>query len=142
MPELFQTLRRVQFHQTDAAGIIHFSAFVTWMEEAEHELLRQCGLSVLFRDEQGSISWPRVALGCEFQRPVRFEDEVAVEVSVARLGSSSVTYRFTFRHGGEILARGTMTSVCCRLSEQGPPRKIEIPESFRTALQPYVLPLE
>lgn len=142
MPERFQTSRRVQFHQTDAAGIIHFSAFVTWMEEAEHELLRHCGLSVLSRDAQGAISWPRVALGCEFLRPVRFEDEVAVEVSLARLGASSVTYQFAFRHGGEVLARGTMTSVCCRLSEQAPPQKIEIPESFRTALRPYAEPVE
>lgn len=142
MPERFVTSRRVQFHQTDAAGIIHFSAFVTWMEEAEHELLRQCGLSVLSRDEHGPVSWPRVGLECEFLRPVRFEDAVDVEVCVARLGRTSATYRFTFRHAGEVLARGAMTSVCCRLTAEEPPRKIEIPESFRTALRPYVWPLE
>ena len=31
-------VRRVQFYETDAGGIVHFSVYFRYMEEAEHEL--------------------------------------------------------------------------------------------------------
>ena len=46
MPPL-TTRRRVEFRDTDAAGIVHFSAFFVWMESAEHELLRAAGVPVV-----------------------------------------------------------------------------------------------
>ena len=61
MVATYKTTRRVEFRDTDAAGIMHFSAFFTRMEEAEHELIRHIGLSVFDRDEEGTISWPRVS---------------------------------------------------------------------------------
>ncbi|MCG8653286.1 MAG: hypothetical protein MI861_25835, partial [Pirellulales bacterium] len=39
----FSTKRRVEFRDTDAAGIVHFSAFFPMMEAAEHEMLRSLG---------------------------------------------------------------------------------------------------
>ena len=35
--------RRVQFHETDLAGLVHFSIFFRYMEEAEHALWRAAG---------------------------------------------------------------------------------------------------
>lgn len=126
--------RRVEFCDTDAAGIAHFSAFFLWMEQAEHEYLRSRGLSVLMRDEQGPISWPRVSTKCDFAGAVRFEDVLTVDVSIARLGTKSVTYAFAFACEGRDVARGEMTSVCCRLSDDHPPQGIEIPARIREKL--------
>ena len=124
----FRTTRRVEFRHTDAAGIIHFSTFFEWMEEAEHEFLRHHGLSVLMRDEEGPLSWPRVSVKCDFKSVVRFEDLVEIEVTLARRGEKSVTYAFRFTHADRLVAEGQMTSVCCRLSPDAPPRGIAIPD--------------
>ncbi len=43
----FRTTRRVEFRDTDMAGIMHFSAFFTTLESVEHEFLRSLGLSVV-----------------------------------------------------------------------------------------------
>jgi 4-hydroxybenzoyl-CoA thioesterase/acyl-CoA thioester hydrolase len=123
----YRTTRRVEFRHTDAAGIIHFSTFFEYMEEVEHEFLRYRGLSVLMRDDEGPISWPRVSVECQFKSVVRFEDVVEVEISLARRGEKSVTYAFLFSHDGRRVAEGQMTSVCCRLVPEGPPRSIAIP---------------
>ena len=50
--------RRVQFYETDAAGIVHFSWYFRYMEEAEHALWRAAGLSV--PPPGGGVGWPRV----------------------------------------------------------------------------------
>ena len=47
----------MQFHETDAAGIVHFSRYILYMEEAEHALWREAGLSIAPRDSP--IGWPR-----------------------------------------------------------------------------------
>src|SRR4029077_17247674 len=80
MTEPFRTTRRVEFRDTDAAGIVHFSAFFYYMESVEHEFLRQLGLSVLSNDETSPISWPRVSATCDFQSAVRFEDVLDISL--------------------------------------------------------------
>ncbi len=135
MPAAYVAQRRVEFRDTDAAGIMHFSAFFAYMEEAEHEFLRSIGLSVLMRDEQGPISWPRVSAQCDFRSAVRFEDELTIEVTTEKLGLTSATYHFAFACAGKPIATGHMTSVCCRLNADGTIRSIPIPDNIRAHLQ-------
>ena len=59
MAQVFTTSKRVEFRDTDAAGIMHFSAYFTYMEEAEHELLRSIGTSVVLNVGDDTLSWPR-----------------------------------------------------------------------------------
>jgi 4-hydroxybenzoyl-CoA thioesterase/acyl-CoA thioester hydrolase len=134
MSRIERTMRRVEFRDTDAAGIVHFSVFFNFMEEAEHEFLRRCGLSVYLHDDAGPISWPRVAAKCDYVSALRFEDECTIEVSIARLGTKSVTYAFTMSCGERLVAKGEITSVCCRVSSSGPPVGIAIPDWIREKL--------
>ena len=138
-PEVFQTTRRVEFCHTDAAGQMHFSAFFLFMEQAEHELLRHLGTSVLCHDEQGKLSWPRVEAHCTFHAPARFEDLLRIEVAPEHVGRSSVRYAFRFYREDQLLAQGTMTSVCCRFGPQGP-RAVPIPEPLRRQLVARLVP--
>lgn len=133
----FRTTRRVEFCDTDAAGILHFSAFFQLMEQAEHELLRSVGLSVVMSDPQGKISWPRVSAKCDFRSAVHFEEELAIDVSIGRLGTKSVTYAFAVTCAGRDVAAGEITSVCCRIREGEPPQPIEIPDWFRQKLSAF-----
>ena len=48
----------MQFHETDAAGIVHFSCFFRYMEEAEHALWREAGVSIA--RGTGEVGFPRV----------------------------------------------------------------------------------
>jgi acyl-CoA thioester hydrolase len=127
-PIAYHAQRRVEFRDTDAAGIMHFSAFLNYMEQVEHEFLRHLGLSVFERDDEGAISWPRVAVSCDFQGAVRFEDILDIAIEVTRRGEKSVTYGFIFTHADRPVALGQLTTVCCRLDDKAPPRSIAIPD--------------
>ena len=78
--------RRVQWIDTDAAGIYHYSNVVRWAEEAEAELHRELGII-----EQTFGATPRVAIEFEFHSPMRFDDVVDITITVARVGETSVT---------------------------------------------------
>jgi 4-hydroxybenzoyl-CoA thioesterase/acyl-CoA thioester hydrolase len=138
MTTAFVTSRRVEFSDTDAAGMMHFAAFFRMMEQAEHDLLRSVGLSVVMHDAEGQISWPRVASKCEFEAAARFEDVLQIEVRITRLGKRSITYSHRFLRDGQALASGEITAVCCRIREGALPESMEIPEGFRERLRGFV----
>jgi 4-hydroxybenzoyl-CoA thioesterase/acyl-CoA thioester hydrolase len=133
----FQTQRRVEFCETDAAGIAHFSAFFPYMEQAEHALFRDLGLSVVVKDEEGVLSWPRVKAACEYRGTVKFEDVLDISVAVEKLSTRSVTYAFEFSHQGRAVATGSVTSVCCRIEPGKPPRSVTIPDWIAEKLKTY-----
>jgi 4-hydroxybenzoyl-CoA thioesterase/acyl-CoA thioester hydrolase len=138
--EPFRTQRRVEFVDTDAAGIAHFTALIAYMEQAEHEFLRHLGLSVVIREPTGEISWPRVSVQAAFAAAVRFEDQVEIEVRVDRLGEKSVTYGFQLNHGGVPVASGSITAVCCRIVAGRSPESMVIPQWIRDRFAPWLAP--
>ena len=142
MTTAFLTTRRVEFSDTDAAGIMHFAAFFRMMEQAEHDLLRSVGLSVVTADAASTISWPRVHAHCDFESAARFEDLLEIEVRVVRLGTKSVTYAHRFLKDGRQLASGEITSVCCRMRDHAPPEPIAIPAFFADKLRPFAAAAE
>ena len=115
MPQPFVTSRFVEFSDTDMAGIVHFSSFFRYMESAEHALLRSLGLSVFSKVNGEMLSFPRVSAHCDFRSPAHCEDDLTIEVAVARIGSKSVTYEFKVLRDATLIAEGGMTSVCCRM---------------------------
>ncbi len=134
----FTATRRVEFRDTDAAGIMHFASFFPLMESVEHEFLRFLGLSVMTQDETGPISWPRVNAQCDFKGAVRFEDVLTISLSISRLGAKSVTYQFNIRHDDRPVATGNITAVCCRLPVIGDTlRSIPIPVAVAEKMRPY-----
>lgn len=138
----FVTRRRVQFRDTDAAGIMHFSTFFICMEEAEHELLRSLGTSVHLTADPGDplagkLSWPRVAAECQYIDAAHFEEVLEIEVQVARIGSSSVTYEFQFHVSERLVAHGSLTSVHCRFKPGQPPEPVPISDTLRGQLATY-----
>ncbi|MEI8228759.1 MAG: thioesterase family protein [Planctomycetota bacterium] len=137
------TRRRVEFRDTDAAGIVHFSAFFFWMESAEHELLRAAGVHVVDRlpsDDTGesvTASWPRVSAACDYKAAIRFGDEVDIQVGIEDIGHSSITFSFRFEHEGIWVAQGRIVAVRCLMRPGRKPEPVAISADIRGRLEPF-----
>lgn len=138
MSSRYKCQRRVEFRDTDAAGIAHFSTFFTMMEQAEHAWLRELGFSVIMQRDGATLSWPRVAADCTYESPLRFEEIVELEGEITRMGRTSVCYRYRFRCGDRSVAVGSITTVCCRVAHGTPPEPVEIPADLRAKLTEFV----
>jgi acyl-CoA thioesterase FadM len=200
-PKGFHWRRRVEFAETDMAGIAHFSSFIIYMEQAEHALLRSLGTSVFeaavfeaavfeaavfeaavfevpavveipvvsdtgHTDSHSEpapggsaaqtgranashakpsshrtasvLTWPRVHCECDYLAPARFEEEIDIFVSVARLGEKSVTYLHRMFLGEREIATGKIVAVCSMVDpESGVLTGIRIPEHLRKLLSGY-----
>ena len=127
----FTTTRRVQFGDTDMAGIIHFASFYHYMEEAEHEFFRSLGLSIMQQQPDGSvIGWPRVSASCSFDAPAYFEDVLEVRLNVSRKGVKSLTFEVEFWRDETRIAHGRMKTACCICRHDQPLESIAIPADY------------
>jgi 4-hydroxybenzoyl-CoA thioesterase/acyl-CoA thioester hydrolase len=135
----YSTRRRVEFRDTDAAGIVHFSAFFLWMESAEHEMLRSAGVRVVDRggDDAVDASWPRVSASCDYTAAVRFGNEIDIAVTVDEIGRSSVTYGFEFVHEGRPVAHGEVVAVRCLMHPGRRPEPVPIPDDIIERLSAF-----
>lgn len=89
-PAAYRLIRRIQFADTDAAGVAHFSRLLVMVEEAEHDFLRSLQIPILTE----SSAWPCVALDVNYVGKCEFGDLIAIELHVVIIGRSSVTYEF------------------------------------------------
>src|SRR5262245_66482411 len=99
-----RTRRRIEFVDTDQAGVVHFSRFLIFMGTAEHEFLEALGTRVDARSQGRQLGWPRVAASCDYALPARFGDLLEIEVRVLKRGTKSMTYGFRFTRGAETIA--------------------------------------
>ncbi len=134
----FKIRRLVEFSDTDMAGIVHHAVYYRYMEAAEHAFFRSLGLTVAPPKTPASVGWPRVHTEADFSAPLRFEDEVEIQLLVAEKKSKALTYAFRLRKLNAIkpleVARGKITVVCVRLM-RGKMKATRIPKSIADKLQ-------
>jgi len=137
MPAEHIKQRRVEFSETDLAGIIHYSSYFQYMEEAEHEFFRSMGFSIKLHEDGASYGFPRISTLCEYSRPLEFEDVVDIQLRVFRVGETSITYQFLFSEGQAEVARGEVSVACVTRDESGRMSSCKLPASLAGKLSVY-----
>lgn len=114
MASEFQTQRRIEFADTDMAGIVHFANFFRYMEACEHEFVRTLGQTLHGEVDGRMIGFARVHAECDYKAPLRYQDLVDIHLRVVEKRASTLSYEFRFRRASDEaeVARGLLT-VCC-----------------------------
>lgn len=118
--------RRIEWPDTDASTNYHNTAAFRFIEVAETALLERLGL---LEAVYGRL--PRVHVEADFLRALRFRDVVDIELRVAAVGDTSVTYEFEMRSGGDVAVRGKAVAVLLSAVGEGP---VRWPEEYRALL--------
>lgn len=139
MASEFKVVRRVEFSETDLAGIMHFSNYFRFMETAEHAFFRSLGSSIVTRNTTPPVGWPRVHASCDYHQPLRFEDEVEIHLLVAEKRSKALTYQFRFRklnaNPPVEVGRGKITVVCVTHGADGKMSACQIPKELADKIE-------
>ncbi len=98
---------RVAFHETDAAGIVHFAQFFLYAEEAETQAMDALGLFAA----DSPFLYPRVQAHAVYSRPLRFHEAYAARIGLVRIGRSSLHWRTDILGENGTCARVTCVSA-------------------------------
>jgi acyl-CoA thioester hydrolase len=129
--EPFTLQTRVLFIDTDASGRIHNTAMFRYFEAAETEFLRRLGIEY----KASSYAFPRVHVECDFMFPIVYDDLIGVEISLTKLGNSSMRFGFRTFKSGDLAAKGVVVMVCIDRTTK---KSITIPKELREKLEPVL----
>jgi acyl-CoA thioester hydrolase len=119
--------RRIEWMDTDAAGIYHWTTVFRLAEAAEAALHTALGIA-----DFTFGATPRVAVEARFARSLRFNDPVEVSLTVTRVGRTSVAYALAIDGEAGRAAQGAVTSV---LIDRATGRATPWPDEIRAALR-------
>ena len=135
---VFEHRLRVRFHDADPAGIVFFANILVYCHEAYEELLRQGGMPLHEFLGKRDQSLPLGHAEVDFNKPIRFGQEIAVRVSVGRIGERSFRLEYELSTAeGELSATAATAHICIdRQSGQSAP----LPQELKVLLQRYAKP--
>lgn len=131
----FRTQRLIRFSHCDPAGIVFFVNFFEmisgivedWFREAVHLPFQAMHL-------EQRIGFPIVNTGCEFLRPCHLGDTLVLELTVARLGRSSIEFDIRGRVQGNEKFRARHKVAMVSLDGF---KSMAIPDEMRAKMLPY-----
>ena len=85
----FKLTKRVEFSETDAAGLLHFSNYFRYMEPARTEWLRALGVDQVKLLNVERRMFVVTETNAEFVAPAKFNDEVVVTARLTRLARAT-----------------------------------------------------
>ncbi len=126
----------VRFGDADPAGLVYYPVIFHYFHAAMEEFFAaRTGTTYarLLSDER--VGFPAVSVRTEFFAPLVYGDEADVEVSVTRLGRSSVTFEYAARRASDrvLCARSEQIQVAMNLDTR---RAVPVPERLRRAFAP------
>ena len=131
-PVAYIHTRRVEFADTDAAGIAHFTRLLAMVESAEHAWFKSLQIPILSSES----AWPCVSLDVTYQSKCQFGEELKIEIQLAHLGNSSMSYKFHAAKTSNPQSAFAGTLTKCHIDPAtGKPKTI--PDSLRIALQKF-----
>ena len=127
---------RVRWGECGPAGTAYAPRLVDRAVEVAGEWYESClGVTWLQQCQRGRGT-PFVRIRCAFHRPLAAGDEVAMAVTVPRLGNASIGYRVEGRSAGRLAFEADM-AACYITEEAGPPKAMPFPDELRRRIVEY-----
>jgi len=133
----FTTPVKVRFSDIDHAGIVYYPRIIHYFHVAFEEFFGECvGAHYARVLDDWKIGFPAVAANVEFRKPLSYGDTVDVEVTIDRIGGSSLVTRYRVRKQGadDLVAEGTVTTVTVDMDSFRPR---PLPDRLREVFERY-----
>jgi acyl-CoA thioester hydrolase len=124
---------RVRFHECDPQGVVFNAHYFAYFDIALTEMWRAAFGSYQSVVDQGT-DVVVVEASATYRAPARFDEEVDVELTVARLGTTSMTTQTAVRRDGQLLVEGRLVHV---FVDPATMAKQAIPDHVRVGLERY-----
>lgn len=125
---------QVKWGDTDAAGIVYYPNFYSWMDEATHHFFSKLGhpTSKLFTVNQ--IGIPLLEAHCSFRIPLFHEDVVQVQTEAIEIRNKVFKLTHQFRRNNEVIAEGYELRAWASLAGDKPKAE-SIPNELKAKME-------
>lgn len=86
--------KRINYHDTDAIGIVYHGAYLNFLEESRTRLLEEKGVSVKNMHEKGKYFVVK-AFKIDYKHPARYGDIITCETSINKVTAAQIYFSQT-----------------------------------------------
>jgi acyl-CoA thioester hydrolase len=134
MPAPFRHFLRVRYGECDPQGVVFNANYFTYFDVALTELWREA-VGPYTEMVAAGVDMVVAEARARYLAPARFDDELAIEVAVAQLGTTSMVTSIQVLNDSTLAVEGEMRHV---FIDAGTSEKVEMPAAIRRGLEPYV----
>ncbi len=105
---------QVRFGDVDRAGIVYYPRIFDYFHQVFEGFFEDC-MGIPYPEVIGGrlrAGFPAVHYEVDFLSPLNYGDRLPVRLTVARIGRTSVTFRYEVFRGKKLLVRALGTTVC------------------------------
>ena len=126
---MFRTEKMIRFHHCDPTGVVFFPQYLVLCHEVIEDWIEN-GLKIGFRNllKNLGLCTPTVNLHCDFIAPSRFGERLSFDLTVLRLGNSSIRLAIRAHLSDQVRMRAELVIV---LTELAVFRAVPIPDDLR-----------
>ena len=123
---------KVYYKDIDQMGIVYYSRYFEFFEEARTEMLSSIGLDYSNIEENGAML-PVIEAHCEYKKGATFSQDLIVKTYIRELPKVKIKFEYKICPAGsdEILLTGYTVHACTNL--EGKP--VKMPKYIRKILQ-------
>jgi 4-hydroxybenzoyl-CoA thioesterase len=136
----FTFAQPVRFADVDHAGIVYYPRFFHYFHLAFEELWRARMGARAYSEliDRDRVGFPCVHADCDFVSPLRFGDTAEIDVTIAKLGGKSLTFRYRVFRAGEPRTLAAEGRVVCAIVDLSRFVAITAPERVTAMLSDLV----
>jgi acyl-CoA thioester hydrolase len=112
---------RVRYAETDAMGVVHHAAYLTYCEMGRTELYRASGGNYREMEEQG-LYFVVVEMRVKYKAPARYDDLLTVRTSISRVTPVKLEHDYEISRNGQVLVAAHSVLAC--IDREGKVRRI------------------
>lgn len=127
---------RVRYSEVDYQGIVYNSHYLTYFDVAIHEFLYSLPYRYPELRERTGTDFHTVRAVVEWKRPLRLDEDFEVELTIGRIGRSSLTFNLAAMVGAEDAPRAT-GEIIWVLADRIEHRSVPLPENLLRLIEPY-----
>lgn len=129
----FRHTLRVRYQECDPQGVVYFARYPEYYDIALTELFREAlgSYDAVLRAGSDIVVAEQRA---RYLASARFDDLIDVDVTVERLGTTSMLSSYTIARDGQLLVEGELRHVFIDVDSK---RKRAVPDAVRAALSAY-----
>jgi len=125
---------RVNWGDTDKAGIVYYPNFFKWFDIAGHQFFRDCGLPPQELEDKYNIIVPLIDAQCTFENPILYDDIITIHTEVEKLSNKTIKLRHIIAREETVMGRGHEIRGWVKQSEDGIKAE-SIPDDIRGILE-------
>ncbi len=123
--------KRIYYHDTDSGGVVYYSNYLKYLEEARTEFLEQHAMSVELCHQRGLLYAVREC-NIIYKSPARYGDTIVCDAKLLKVTAAQLIFeqKIYNKKTNQLLVESTVTLVCLNSNF----KPTQIPEDLKEQL--------